>query len=417
MKLLAALLLLATAAAPAPEPRYFHFERAVKLPPNSSGQTCLVLDPDTFARVQPQFADLRLYRGDVETPYVIRSDSPVAPSQQRIAPLNLGRRDDQTVFDLAMPPGKYSDLELEITAHDFIATVTVTGSQTQASAQTRVGSYTIFDLTRQKLGRSTVLHLPESDYRYLHFRIAGAVAPGNVGGLSVQRLPAGEPRYQIVAVSSQVEQVGHGSVIEFTVASHTPVDRIVFVPGYGPVNFSRDVKISASPISQSPASDADQPPSPVASSGNLLSVHRLQDGHRIDEEHLILNAPSADFDTAAKWTVTIENGDDSPIRLGSVRLEMLQRNLCFDAVAGADYTLRYGDRELAAPQYDYAALFSPQQNAVTAIAESEQPNINYELRPDERPFTEKHPILLWAALGLVVVILAAVALRSARFTG
>ena len=145
--------------------------------------------------------------------------------------MNLGRQAGQTVFDLAMPAGSYSDLQLSIAGHDFIATVTVSGSQAQGSAQTRIGSYTIFDLTRQRLGRSTVLHLPASDYRFLHFRIAGPIAPENVSGLSVERLPASEPKYLTVAESAHIVQKGRDSVIEFSVPVHVPVDRIVFVPG------------------------------------------------------------------------------------------------------------------------------------------------------------------------------------------
>jgi len=61
-------------------------------------------------------------------------------------------------------------------------------------------------------------------------------------------------------------------------------------------------------------------------------------------------------------------------------------------------------------------LFSLQPNAITAIAETEKPNIDYQVRPDTRPFSERHPILLWAALAIVILILAAVAFRSAKLT-
>jgi hypothetical protein len=37
-------------------------------------------------------------------------------------------------------------------------------------------------------------------------------------------------------------------------------------------------------------------------------------------------------------------------------------------------------------------------------------------RPDERPFTEKHPILLWIALIVVIALLGAVAFRSLKTT-
>ncbi len=111
MKHYAALLLLSLAV-PAPEPRYFAYERAIENLPQESGQTCVTLEPAIFAHAASQLADLRLYRGTTETPYVIQTSAPAATSHEIIAPLNLGRQAGQTVFDLAMPAGSYSDLQL-----------------------------------------------------------------------------------------------------------------------------------------------------------------------------------------------------------------------------------------------------------------------------------------------------------------
>jgi hypothetical protein len=409
MKLSAGILLLATIAI-SPEIRYFRYERPIQ---KSSGQSCLVVDSGIFTHAAPQLADLRLYRDSTETPYVIRVATPTEAEQKSIPLLNMGARGGQTVFDAGMPDGHYSDLQLAVTAQNFIATVTVSGSQAETgSAETRIGSYTIFDLTRQKLGRSTVLHLPESDFRYLHFRIAGPLSPESVTGLSVMRLPASQPKYLTVEESARISEKEHTSVIEFTVPAHLPVDRIVFTPGAEPAQFSRDVSVGVSPISPSPAADMDQPAQTVSSYGNLLRVHSVENGHRIDEERLAIDAPQADFNAAAKWTITIENGDDAPLKLQSVQLQMLERNLCFEADGNGSYVLYYGDPALAAPRYDYATLFTPQANAPQIAAGPEQPNPVYQPRPDTRPFTEKHPALLWVALAVVIVLLGAIALRS-----
>jgi Protein of unknown function (DUF3999) len=115
--------------------------------------------------------------------------------------------------------------------------------------------------------------------------------------------------------------------------------------------------------------------------------------------------------------VTIENGDDAPLKMDSVRLEMLERNLCFEAAGNAHYTLYYGDAALWAPRYDYAALFTVQADATKASADAEQANPAYQTRPDERPFTEKHPWLLWAALLAVIALLGLIALRTAKRNG
>jgi len=403
-------------AAPLPEIRYFQFERPVVKPTQSAGQTCAVVDPGVFAHASAGLADLRLYQGATETPYVLRVAAPVATtSPQSIPLLNLGKNGKQTVFDAAMPSGSYSDIQLDINGRDFLATVTVSGSQMQTgSSRTRLGSFTIFDLTQQRLGRSTVLHLPQSDFRFLHFQIAGPITPQNVTGLFVTEAPVTQAKYVTVAQTVTGTQKARDSVYTFTVPARTEVDRIVFVPGAEPVSFSRDVQVSVAPVARPPANDDTEPPQPFTTGGNILRVHRVEDGHRIDEEHLTVAAPQVDSDSAATWTVTIENGDDAPIQVTSIRLEMTERDLCFDAAAGAAYTLYYGDSVLAPPQYDYASLFVPAANAIAAQLGPETANPDYQPRPDMRPFTEKHPALLWMALILVMVLLGAVAIRSVK---
>jgi hypothetical protein len=331
--------------------------------------------------------------------------------------MNLGRRAGETSFDAAMPEGSYRDIQLQVTGQDFIGTVTVTGSQTQTdSSQTKLGAYTIFDLSHQKLGRSTVLHLPASDFRYLHFQIAGPLSPESVTGLSIEKVAATEPEYEMVAESSRVTEKGHSSVIEFTVPAHVPVDRLAFSPGPEPASFSRDVTITVTSMEPPSAPDTSEPQRAVTGYGDLLRVHRVENGHRIDEEHLALDAPRAAGGTPARWTVSIDNGDDPPLLLGSVRLQMLQRTLCFEAAGTGQYTLFYGDSALAAPRYDYATLFTPQADPAPATAGPEQRNPEYRDRPDQRPLTERYPGLLWGALVVVIALLAAIAFRSAKRT-
>jgi hypothetical protein len=110
----------------------------------------------------------------------------------------------------------------------------------------------------------------------------------------------------------------------------------------------------------------------------------------------------------------VDNGDDAPLSIMDVRLEMAERKLCFDAAAGATYTLYFGDAALAAPRYDYARLFAPEADAAQATLSAEKQNPEYRVRPDGRAFTDRHPGLLWVALILVVMALAAVALRTAK---
>ena len=409
--LTAGLLLFAIGASASPT-QYFRYQRAVAST-EQRGETCIPLSADVFAHAAPGLADLRLYRGPVEVPYAIRQAAPSRTATQPVPLLNLGLRGKITVFDAAMPEGSYSDVELTIAATNFIAVVTVTGKGTKLDAHgTKLGSFTIFDLSGQKLGRSTVLHLPLSNFRFLHFEITGPLAPDQVTGISPVHLPTQQPAYLTVQSSTRVLQKDRHTVIEFDIPAHVPVDRILFTPEAQPADFSRSVAVSLAELHAQPAAEGDSPPQPVVSFGTLLRLHTVEEGKRIDEEQLAMDAPQEPGNVPSRWTVSIDNGDDAPLQLASIRLQMLERTLCFQADSGSRYTLFYGDPALHAPRYDYAMLHNTPSDAQQAEAGAEQINPEYRARPDERPYTEKHPALLWSALVGVVALLGSFALRS-----
>ncbi len=413
MRAVAGLLLLGLIVA-TPEARYFRYQRPLENLPAQQGQACVALDANIFAQASAGLADVRLYRDGAEVPYAMQQAEPAVATRGLVELLNKGQRNGQAVFDAELQEGHYSDLELAVTRKDFIATVQVSGSQVAgASSPTRLGAFTIFDLSRQKLGRSTVLHLPESDFRTLHFQIAGPLHPDEVTGLSVVRLPVSRPRFVTVGETAQVTQKDHQSIFAISVSGRVPVDRVEFVVGAKPEQFSRSVIIRVE--STTPASTEGRlEEAPATSSGNLLRVHSEQNGHRIDEENLAVAAPSASFDHAAKYTVAVDNGDDPPLKIDAVRLEMVERDLCFDAEGSGQYLLAYGDPALQSPRYDYATLFRLQPNRARLALGAQVANAAYQPRPDERPLTERYPALLWSALVLVVGLLGVIALRSVK---
>ena len=110
--------------------------------------------------------------------------------------------------------------------------------------------------------------------------------------------------------------------------------------------------------------------------------------------------------------LTMQNGDDAPVALHAVTLLMRERRLCFLRKPDTSYTLRYDDPSLGPPQYDLTPIEAAGANASVSTLGPE-----HALTPEiaeVRPFTERHPVMLWVALILVVGTLGIVALRSAR---
>jgi hypothetical protein len=422
--LLLAFLLWQSAAAPettTPDQHYLRYQRAVSSP-SGPGQTCAIIDPQIFPHAANSLRDLRLYQGLHEIPYAVTLSEPPQPDSDTAQIRNLGLRNRNIVFDVEMPNRPYTDVILNLAGQDFIATATVSGTRDPNYAnQTSLGDFTLFDLTTQHLSRSTTLHLQETNLPYLHIELAVSSAPGApaftatpqmVLGVTVPPSREAQSLYTTAAQTTTITQHDHQSIATFTLPERIPIERVsVDLPPTYKANFSRDVHITDHPIntSDTPAEASE------TLAGTILRVHLTQSGHEIRQQQLSVPATlGSNMQSAATVEVAIENGDDTPLPIAAIRLEMRQRKLCFDTPATQPLTLFYGDPALTAPQYDYARLFSPSTEVHTAQLGPEQLNPAYRDRPDERPLTERRPHLLWIALLIVICILALVAIRSSK---
>jgi hypothetical protein len=424
------LALLLWQAAPGPEastadPHFLRYQRAVSLP-SGAGQTCAVIDPQIFPHAAPSLKDLRLYQDGREVPYAITLSEPQQPDSDTAQIRNLGLRGHNIVFDVEMPNRPYTDVTLNLAGQDFLATATVSGTRDpNYSNQTSLGDFTLFDLTTQRLSRSTTLHLQETNLPYLHIELAVSAAPGAhtftatpqtlqqmVLGVTVPPSREAQSLYTTAAQSTNIIQRSHQSIATFPLAQRIPIERLsVDISPAFKANFSRDVRINDHPLNPSDTPTA----AGEALAGTIFRVHLAESGREIHQQQLSLPATlGSNMQSAATVEVAIDNGNDTPLPISAIRLEMRQRKLCFDAPAAQSITLFYGDPSLAAPQYDYARLFSPSREIHIAQLSPELLNPTYRDRPDDRPLTERRPHLLWIVLLVVICILAFVAIRSSK---
>lgn len=406
----------------APEPQYFQFERGIEVPPGATGRVCAGLDGTVYAH-SPALTDIRLYAGTPaqEVPYALLTSQATAASESAIV-LDLGERGGHIVFDLEMPERPYSTVNLKLSGQDFLATAAVSGMNTLGNccgSGTGLGTFTLFDLSGQHLGRSTSLPLAESTFRYLHVDLAAKAIPGRPGftpeaamveGAEIPPSREAQTIYTTVAETAQITQSGRESVATFEVPAHVPVERVVFgMDTADKTNFSRSVTVTATAKGQMDAAQANE-----VVGGEISRVRMTAAGKEIREESLGVPAIlGSNARTPMTLKIAVENGDDKPLAIRAVKLEMRERKLCYDAPA-QPVTMYYGDDQLVAPVYDYSRLFQPGAPSGPAHLDAEQPNPIYVARADGRSLTDKHPELLWVALLAVVFVLGVVALRSAK---
>lgn len=423
------------------EPQYFRYQRVLSVPA-SAAEACAILDAGVFAHAAPSLKDLRLYTAPPqrEVPYAITLSEPQQPNTESARILNLGTRGHSIVFDLEMPTRPYTEVTLNLDAQDFLATATVSGSNDLTSTPTSLGTFTLFDLSSQHLSRNTTLPLQESSFRYLHIALDLTPAPGSpalpptaqfVLGAAVPPSREAQTLYTLAAKTTTIIQHGRQTLASLFLPQRVPVERASFTidPSYKS-NFSRDVHISDSP--QSAPDPLSAPPGTALSetaTGTILRVHLTQDGREIRQQQLSIPVTiGSNLQGPATVQIAIDNGDDPPLPITSITLEMRQRRLCFDpasvrnsaqnevqtASPAQPLTLYYGEPGLPTPQYDFARIFAASSSTTVEQLGPERPNPFYRPRPDTRPLTERHPDTIWVALLAVIGLLAIIAFRSAK---
>jgi hypothetical protein len=403
----------------------FRYTRPIDLAGGGNDQAanaCVVLDASVFAHAAPSLDDIRVFWGGAqETPYAVTMSQTAAIADPARV-LNLGLKAPRHIsFDLLMPGRPYSSVELHLNAQNFIASARITGLKSlEQKAGTYLGTYTVFDLAAQRLGHSSTLDFSESTFPYLHIELTTAPAPGNdaldaraeiVTGAEVPASRVAQTLYTTVAETGTISEHPRRSVATFNVPAHVPVERVTFEldPAYR-ANFDRPVTITA----RIAGKKSDEPSPEEQLAGQISRVRLTEAGQEIHEQSLAVPAIlGVNAQSAATVEVAVENGDDQPVRLKAVRLEMRQRKLCFAVPAGAA-TLAYGGHEVEAPVYDFGRLFNPAESTRAATLGAEQLNPGYTVEVVKRSITEQHPELIWVALLGVICVLGTVAFRSAK---
>jgi hypothetical protein len=300
---------------------------------------------------------------------------------------------------------EYDHVDLDLATTNFVAHARVEGDNAQQSRTwATLGDNILYDLSADALGNNHMLRLPPTKYKYLRVTIDGPVKPGDVRGACSETTDEQIAQWRDVASASSKSEQGKDTVITFTAPDGSPVDRVLFSVDPEQPNFWRRVEV------QTAAGG-------TISTGEINRIHIVRAGRKIDSEEeavQLFSGTRTPGQTAIK--VIVHNGDDPSLRIVSVRLQQLQRRLYFDANGRGQIALYYGDEKLDAPVYEYAKLFHHDNAAALALLSPEVSNAAYTARPDDRPWSERHRVMLWITIIAAVVILGGVALRSLRLT-
>jgi hypothetical protein len=394
---------------------YFKYDRPVQS--WRPGQEYITVDDAIWQHARPDLGDLRLYSGQTEVPYALVTERGGTEHEQKSVPVfQQSTMQGKTQFMVDMSGlADYDHVQLKLNTKNFVAHARVEGADdVHAAHWAGLGESILYDLSSENLGNNTMLRLPRASYKYLRVTIDGSVKPDDVIGANSEQREEEKPVWRMVGMEPQIgstdadhigwmngryqPQSGKDTVLLFQVPEHVPVEKVVFDVDPAQPNFRREVRIQNNK-------------GEWLGSGEIDRIHIVRAGEKIDSDDHEVNVSVRDGNSLA---VIVVNGDDPPLPIKSAHLEQQERRLYFEPPSAANLTLYYGDEKLGPPVYDYAKFFQQQPEAAQAQLRVEQQNAKYARRPDDRPWSDRHPAVLWIAIVGAVLVLAGLALKSMR---
>jgi len=387
--------------------RSWHYSRTLTAP-HPDILNYAIIDRDVFAHSENHLADLRIIDNlGTEQPFELRSHL-APPPQPVILPASLRENSfvpgqfTQVVLDLGPHASFHGSLRVQTPESDFINWVEVAASDDAHLWRIVKPRAPISRFRRENLEGSQTIRYSENNARYLRLRIqepSGQFPVTAVDVFASQGPEKEEPAVAPLIASLPPDSTGAPSQTQWTVdlqSAAIPVAELNFETDQR--EFYRAVRI---------LTRADSKEWQPAGGGE---IYRYSVAGRTEES---LRVGFYELGGSRFWRVEILNGNDAPLSAVRMSLSMSRRFALFRPRESRSYRLLYGNSRAAAPQYDFARTLRIQPNEVLLGLSlgPEELTANYA---DPRPFTERHPNLLWVALGLAIVLLGYSALRAMR---
>ena len=192
-------------------------------------------------------------------------------------------------------------------------------------------------------------------------------------------------------------QQPHSTTISCNLPDKAPLSRFSFSVAPDQVNFRRTVGIEDGQGVQ-------------VASGEISRVCINRACTLVIAENLSVSVPPM----SGKVTLVIDNADNLALTAIAAEPQAFEQRVYFEPQGETALRLYYGDEKLSPPDYDYARFFHLDTSAAQAHLGPGAHNAQYAGRPDDRPWSDRHAMILWIAMLVAVAALGALAFEGFR---
>jgi Protein of unknown function (DUF3999) len=369
----------------------------------------VVLPMEIYAHAQVDLDDLRLI-DDVggEVPFVLHAMQGRQAREWRKAPLTdvgfVPGRYTHVIVDAGKRQEQHNLLELHFDEADFFSWVEIAASDDRTTWRLIRDRAPLYRFRDDGVERVPNLSYPQTHARWLRVRILDKdkkLLPRQ-GRVAYEVVEPAE-RTQAPVIFTKVEPLPlRGSQWQADLGdAQIPLSAVRFEATQS--EFHRAVRISTS---------VDGTHWTTRCHGDIYRYRSAGEatGEIRDRTSLEITCPEAQ---ARFWRVTVLDRNDVPIVGLRPIPEQVTRSVVFRQDPSHSYRVLYGHNRAQAAQYELGRLLSSGdlKTAVNSQLGPEELNRNHV---SAEPWTERHPILLWTALLIVVAVLGVQAVRAIR---
>ena len=308
-----------------------------------------------------------------------------------------------------------TELALSLSGDNFRRRVAVEGrNRHDARWETLTDGAYVFAVPPPSAARYETVRLPENNFQTLRVTVYDGPderEPVEIRGAWVRPLLRRRPREQPVSLPLRVAEDARARETQVVVdlgARHQPFRGLLL--DVADAQFFRGVVVEAREEPSAGRAASDPPYWRALAEG---TVYRYDEGGR-HHEQLRLEVSGRE----RVLRLRVRNRDDRPLQLRGIAVLVPVERVVFEAAPGRVYTLTYGSDALDAPVYDIARTVG---DPAIWIAQATEARLAAAVRRDEEPrsasWTERHPVLVWAALVTLVLLLGTITWRALRAAG
>ena len=371
------------------------------LPADAGAQViALNLDRGILVNAQPDLADLRVVRGGDEIPYVLERMTGFHQHEElasRILEQGVASSGNFELTVDVLAGRRHNGIRLATSRINFRQRVRIETSDDRRDWTIARDDASIFDFSQDDR-RISVLHVayPPSSRRYLRVTVYGWDDPKAVTQCWVT-IDEDKPPVRDVMASLQTEPR------QDTKTQSTVYTWDLGVPGIPHDELSVDVNTPAFERAAAVETSTDGKHWVALGSGVLSRLSR--------EESLKLDFPES---RDRYVSLRIYNRDDRPLDVKAATLGVIRSRVKFKPAGAGPYWLYYGNPDARVPQYDLRDLLAREMPRMETIVFPgvEQRNPAYrEKPPAPKPWSERHPEILYITLALAVAGMGTVTVR------